>query len=575
MTAPSPVDLATTIVGFTVTCAGSALPPSIQIVAIDVWTGVNRLPKARLVISDGSAGEENFPVCDSGVLVPGVAITIGLGYGGNETTVFSGIVYRQGIEASVNGPPRLIVEATDKAMAMTLARGNAVFEAMTDSEVCRKLIVGAGLSAEVTATSVVQTQVQYYASAWDLLIMRAQANGMVVIARGGTVTVAPPDTGKSPVLSLTFGSSILDFRTEMDASTQFDPAAIQSIAWDPATQALATSSTPQSSVSTPGNIASKTLAEVFGVSANVQQTAGAVTTGEMTQWASAGLMMSQLSTIRGSVTFQGSALAEPGSMVRLAGLGDRFNGAAWVAGTHHRLAEGLWRTTLELGLSPNWFASVAANVAAPAAAGLLPPVHGLQAATVTQIDEDPDGEFRVLVTLPLLQSSGGIWARLGTFYASNAFGVFFYPEPGDEVLVGFLSGDPRFPVVLGALYSKARAPAIKPAAPNNTKSIMTRSKLHIDFLEDTQTVQIVTPGNQTIVVNDQEKSISIKDMNGNSVTMGTTGIAIKSASDIAITATGSISLSADSALSASGTASAKVTSTGMVEVSGATVALNP
>ena len=217
MTAPSPVDLATTIVGFTVTCAGSALPPSIQIVAIDVWTGVNRLPKARLVISDGSAGEENFPVCDSGVLVPGVAITIGLGYGGNETTVFSGIVYRQGIEASVNGPPRLIVEATDKAMAMTLARGNAVFEAMTDSEVCRKLIVGAGLSAEVTATSVVQTQVQYYASAWDLLIMRAQANGMVVIARGGTVTVAPPDTGKSPVLSLTFGSSILDFRTEMDA----------------------------------------------------------------------------------------------------------------------------------------------------------------------------------------------------------------------------------------------------------------------------------------------------------------------------------------------------------------------
>ena len=104
---------------------------------------------------------------------------------------------------------------------------------------------------------------------------------------------------------------------------------------------------------------------------------------------------------------------------------------------------------------------------------------------------------------------------------------------------------------------------------------MTRSKLHIDFLEDTQTVQIVTPGNQTIVVNDQEKSISIKDMNGNSVTMGTTGIAIKSASDIAITATGSISLSADSALSASGTASAKVTSTGMVEVSGATVALNP
>ncbi|KUR72075.1 type VI secretion system tip protein VgrG [Novosphingobium sp. FSW06-99] len=575
MTAPSPVDLATTVVGFSVTCGGTALPPSIQIVSIDVWTGVNRLPKARMVISDGSAGEENFSTSDSGLLVPGVTITIAFGYGGSETTVFSGIVYRQAIEASNNGPPRLIVEATDKAMVMTLARGNAVFSDMTDSEVCEKLIGDAGLTPAVTATDSVQTNVQYYASPWDLVIMRAQANGMVVIAKAGTVTVAPPDTGRDPVLTLTFGSSILDFRTEMDASTQFDGNAIQSIAWDPATQTLATSSTAQASVSVPGNISSATLAGVFGVSEFVQQTPGPLATGELTQWASAELMMSHLSKIRGSVRFQGSALTEPGSIVTLAGLGDRFNGNGWVAGVHHRLAEGLWRTTLELGLSPNWFATVAPNVAAPGAAGLLPPVHGLQAATVMQIDADPAGEFRVQVSLPLLKSTDGIWARLGSFYASSGFGAFFYPEIGDEVIVGFLAGDPRFPVVLGALYSKARPPALTPEAANNTKSIRTRANLHLDFLEDSQTVQIVTPGNQTIVVNDTDKSITIKDMNGNSIVMGMTGIAIKSASDITISATGSITIGADSALSASGTASAQLKSTGVVTVSGATVALNP
>lgn len=579
MTAPSPVELATTIVGFTITCNGQALDPAVQVVSIDVWTGVNKLPKARIIVSDGSAADEDFPISETQALIPGATMTIAMGYGGNEKVVFSGVVYRQGLEASINGPSRLVVEATDKAMVMSLARQNAVFQNVTDSQLCQQLISAAGLTASVTATSTVhETIVQYYATAWDLLVMRAQVSGMVVIVRDGTVIVAPPDTSTSPVLTLTYGQSILDFRAAMDASTQYTPSSIQSFAWDPAQQQLTQSSQAQADVSTPGDISSAQLAKVFNVDKYIQQTAGSMEASELTQWSSAELLWLQLAKIRGSVRFLGSALVAPGVMVTLAGLGTRFNGNGYISDVHHRLAEGLWYTTVELGLSPNWFAAVAPQITAPGASGQLPPANNLLTGTVQQIDQDPDGEFRVLVVVPLLQAPGGVgvWARFGSFYASKGIGACFYPEIGDEVVVAFLSGDPRYPVILGSLYSKANPPPDPPESTNNIKTFTSKSKLHIDFIEDKQTILIETPGKQSITLDDSTNSIAIVDKNGNSIKMDQSGIAIKSSSDITMSATGSITVTAQNALSATGSVSAKLTSTGTVQISGtAGVALNP
>ncbi|PVX30080.1 type VI secretion system tip protein VgrG [Sphingomonas pokkalii] len=578
MSAPSPVDLAVSNVDLTIFCNGAALGADVQIVSIDVWSGVNKLPKARLVVSDGSAADETFPISETDALIPGATISIALGYNGSEMTVFDGVVYRQGLEIAANGPSRLVVEATDKAMAMTLARQNALFQNITDSQLCQKLITAAGLTANVTATSVVhENLVQYYATSWDMVVLRAQASGMVVIAEAGRVTVAPPDTASAPVLTLTFGSSILDFRADMDASTQYTAAAIQSVAWDPATQQLAQASQPQADVTTPGDISSDELAKVFGIARYVQQTAGAMEVPELTQWSSAELLKQKLAKIRGSVRFQGSTLAVPGCMVTLAGLGGRFNGDGYVSEVHHHVSDGLWRTSVQLGLSPNWFAAVAPQIAAPGASGQLPPAT-LQSGTVLKIDQDPDGEFRVLVSLPLLQaaSGDGVWARFGSFYASNAIGACFYPEIGDEVVVAFLSGDPRYPVILGSLYSKAKPPPVTPQSGNNTKKLVSRAGVTIEIDEDKKVLRLTTPANQSIVLDDDGGAVTLKDKNGNSIALNGDGIAIKSGGDITLSAGGSVSLTAQKSLTATGTSSAKISSTGSVQISGnAGVALNP
>jgi Rhs element Vgr protein len=599
MSAPSPVQLAGTIVSVNITSRGQPLNSSYQVASVDIWTGVNKLPKARLVISDGNPASNTFPISETAELIPGAEISISLGYDQNATQVFSGVIYRQGLDISQNGPSRLIVEAADKSMVMTLARKNAIFEDMTDAAMMQQLIRDNGLTADVAATRDVQPSiVQFYSTDWDLLVIRAQVNGMVVTVADAAVTVAAPDTTRAPVLSLKYGESILDFQAAMDASTQYTASAIQSFAWDPAAQNVTTSGTASADVTSPGNLTSDELAAVFGVTQNRQQTGGTLETNALTTWSSAELLKTRLSKIRGEVRFQGNALATPACMVSLEGLGDRFNGNAYVSGIHHCVREGLWTTSAEMGLSAAWFAATAPNVCAPGAAGQLPAIANMQTGIVLKIDNDPEGEFRVQVSLPLLQAGTlGLWARLGSFYASNGFGAEFYPEVDDEVVVAFMNGDPRFPIIVGALYSKKHPPNITPDAQNKQKSIVTRSKLRIDFFEENPAVEIATPGGQSVRLDDKSNTVTVKDSNGNTVTLASTGITLDSASkvsinaktDIVLSAAGAVSITgkagvklaglsiqanAETSFAAQGSAEAKLISSGMVVVEGAMVKIN-
>lgn len=587
--ATEPDLLAVTIPAHQITVDGSPLDDTVQILSVDIWLGVDRLPRARLVVSDGDAADATFAVSESASLIPGVAIAISLGYGSSLTKLFGGVIQRHSIELGENGASQLVVEATDrKAMGMTIARGNAVFENQTDSAICEKLISSAGLTASVKSTSTTHERlVQHYATDWDLLVTRAQASGMVVIVDDGKATVAPPDTSTTPVLELSYGESLLEFSGEIDAASQIGASAIKGYSWDPATQKLAASTGASAKISTPGNLSSSKLASVFAVDTYLQQSGGEMIAGELTDWASAELMRSQLSKIRGRARFEGSSLVKPNVMVTLKGLGDRFNGDAWVSGVHHRLAAGLWMTVIDIGLAPGWFAASAPQIAAPGASGQLPPLNTLQIGKVKQIHSDPDGNYRVLVTVPLLQDSAdvGIWARFGSFYASTGIGSNFYPEIGDEVILAFLNGDPRYPVVLGSLYSKANPPPYPPASgdpPNNVKSIMTKSKLHIDFIEDQPQILIETPGKQSISINDKTKTIKISDMNGNTVTLDQSGIALDSPKDIKLTATGSIKLTATQNIEMTATMNldakagpaANLKADGPVQIKGAIIGLN-
>ncbi|HXJ37848.1 MAG TPA: phage baseplate assembly protein V, partial [Bryobacteraceae bacterium] len=215
-----------------------------------------------------------------------------------------------------------------------------------------------------------------------------------------------------------------------------------------------------------------------------------------------------------------------------------------------------------------------------------------------QISDDAAGEFRVLVTLPILGStgSGGVWARLGTFYGSNNFGAVFFPEIGDEVIVAFMNEDPRFPVIVGSVYSKPQPPPYPPDSGNTIKGIKTRSSIELTFDDKNKIFIVTTPGGRSMTLDDTAGKITITDKKKTismtsdlitissdaNITMSAKGnITIDAGGNLTMKATGDASVSgtnvsnkASVAFSAQGGASAKLSASGTVSIQGALVGIN-
>ena len=299
-------------------------------------------------------------------------------------------------------------------------------------------------------------------------------------------------------------------------------------------------------------------------------------------WAAGRLQRSRLAAIRGVVEVQGTELPVPGALVELKGLGARFNGLALVSGVRHELGRGDWMTTLQLGLDPRRLHERRPQAAAPAAAGRIPPVSGLQIGVVSALENDPAGEDRIEVRLVTVSETDGlVWARIAAFDAGGDRGAVFRPEIGDEVVLGFIDDDPRDPVVLGALHSSAKAAPIPGSDDNHEKGYVSRAGMKLVFDDDKPSVTIETPGGALLRLDDDAGSLELADQNGNVVKMESSVLKITAAADFKVKATGNVTiegvnvdLKASAAAGVNGSASAKLESSGQTTVKGSVVMIN-
>jgi len=217
----------------------------------------------------------------------------------------------------------------------------------------------------------------------------------------------------------------------------------------------------------------------------------------------------------------------------------------------------------------------------PKSAFNIPRAQGLEVGIVLDLDDDNDGEFRVKLRLPVFQDEEGIWARVAQTYAGDNYSVFFRPEIGDEVIVGFVNNDPRMPIILGGVHSSAKPSPIEQNSDNHIKGIVTRSGMKLLFDDEKSSVTIETPNGNKIVLTDDEGQIAIEDENGNTATLNSDGISFESGSNISIKATGDIKiegtnveLTANAQLTAEGTAGAELSSSGVATIKGSLVQIN-
>jgi Rhs element Vgr protein len=574
---PSPSEVVTK----TILINGGPIPDVAGVIGLQVVKEANRVPFAKLVIRDGSAAKEDFSISSGEFFIPGNEIEIQAGYSSDEKVLFKGIITKHALKTRENSSV-LMVECRDKAYKMTLNRNSKYFFDLSDSDVCEQLISEHGLDAgEIEQTSFTNPRlVQVHATDWDFMLSRAETASKLVIVDDGKVNLKTPDLSAEPVLSLTYGANILEFEAEMDGRNQY--AGVNGKSWDSANQEVLELEASDEAGGEQGNLSGADLAGSVGTENLNLVHAGQLKADELQSWVDGKLFRSKLAKIKGRVSFQGFADIKPGNLIELNGLGDRFNGKAFVSSVNHDISRGGWTSHVQFGLEENWFAGHFNDIMDKPASGILPGVNGLQIGIVTALEGDPDGEFRIQVKIPVISNDDdGIWTRVATLDAGNNRGTFFLPEIGDEVIVGFLNDDPRDAVVLGMLNSSAKPAAFEASDDNHEKGYTSRDGLKVVFNDDEKSISLTTPAGNSLVLSEDEGAISIKDENGNSIILDNSGIVLESAKDLILKASGDIKIegtnlqfSANAQLKASGSGSAEFSSSGSTVIKGSMVQIN-
>ncbi len=564
---------------FTILVDGAALSEVYQVASISVDYEINRIPFAQLVFYDGEAAAQDFTLGNEDILIPGNEVEIKAGYHNDEESIFKGIIIKQSIKIRENNS-LLIVEVKDEAVKTTLGRKSSYFYDSTDSDIIDEILSNHSLQADVEPTSYAHKElVQYRTSDWDFMMTRAQANGQVCIVENGSVKISKPDFTSESIQTIAYGATLLAFDAEMDARNQFSKTTCYG--WNPSDQEIVETEANDPALSLNGNLSVSELADVLAVENLELKHGGNYNSAILQDWSDANALFQQASKTRGRIKFQGIPEIKPGVVVTLEGVGDRFNGNVYVSAVRHEISDGNWTVNAEFGINQKWF-SETYDIHENPAGGLLSAVSGLQVGVVSQLEEDPDGEDRILVQIPIINSEEqGIWSRVASLDAGENRGAFFRPEIGDEVIVGFINDDPNHAVILGMLHSSAKPAPISATDDNHEKGFVTRSEMKLLFDDDKKSITIETPGGKKVTIDEDAGSIVIEDDNSNSITLDSDGISAVSGRDFNIKASGdvklegtNIELKANANFKAEGSAGAEVSTSAVAVLKGSLVQIN-
>ncbi|MFL5496210.1 MAG: phage baseplate assembly protein V [Gemmatimonadales bacterium] len=158
--------------------------------------------------------------------------------------------------------------------------------------------------------------------------------------------------------------------------------------------------------------------------------------------------------------------------------------------------------------------------------------------------DDRSGPPRVEVRLyccdGVEDQDGPVWARIAVPCAGDNRGTFFVPDVGDEVLVAFLHGDPRFPVVLGALWNGGTTAPERLGGDGKRVdrwTIVGRRSSRIAIVEDKPgeaTIALSTPGNVSLTLTEKAGgSIELK-AGGCTIKLDSQGIQIQTGNKVVV-----------------------------------------
>lgn len=160
--------------------------------------------------------------------------------------------------------------------------------------------------------------------------------------------------------------------------------------------------------------------------------------------------------------------------------------------------------------------------------------------------QDPERLSRVQIRLLSFNQVGNqdaeIWARVAVPFAGENRGAFMIPDVGDEVLINFINGDTRFPVVIGSLWNGSTSVSEQLGGSGDSVdrwSITGKQGTRIAIEEEsasTAKVLITTPGGISGELTDDGSKIEFKS-SGTTLTIDPQGVTINTSMNLTVQAT--------------------------------------
>ena len=382
---------------------------------------------------------------------------------------------------------------------------------------------------------------------WDYLVGFLDSVGMMVNVRNGEFN-ALDILGAVPEekYAAENGINVFTFSGREDESKKLSKASIEY--WDPSSQSMEKIEAEQEAEK---NIKTLTLNE------------SRFQTSTMTRMADTFLKRSNHAVIQGELSTFGNLEAKAGDFLSCNKVNKEIDKKKLlISKEYHTFENACWKTeyTLGVGAEQSFTETNSPSVPAQQAqTGQTNSVSGLQIGIVTQIEEDPDNQFRIKVRIPALSEKGeGVWARLSNVFSGNKMGSFFIPNVNDEVIVGCLGNNPDTPIILGSLYSAKNEMPFPIEKENYTKAFVTQEGTKIQLDDEKKSIELSTKKGNKLLISDDEKGFVLEDENGNKILMNADGITLDSSKDLILKAKMDFKMdSAKAALSASATMDVK------------------
>jgi uncharacterized protein involved in type VI secretion and phage assembly len=353
--------------------------------------------------------------------------------------------------------------------------------------------------------------VQYKQTAWQFLHYLCATYGEWLFYDGEQLHIGPPQSGQAA--SLTFGSSLSRFSMAL----QVNPSNSKMMAYDYLNHEVY-DSTPQS-------VESKAGLNELGK--HVQQASQTVYASQPKLWNNQ--FFSNKKQLDDVLNIK--AAMQSSNNVRFSGSSDhpgvKLGGTISVQGRNLlNMANENYGDYLVLSINHyfdgqgnynNDFTAVPSGIKLPPAAKYAVPYSETQSGIVTD-NHDPNGLGRVKVKFHWMNGAEKTpWIRVTSPHGGGGKGMFFIPEVGEEVIVGFEGDSPTKPYVIGTVYHGKANNTFSNGA-NDVKALQTRS------------------GNK-VVMNDKDGSVFVEDKDGNSMLIdGAGNITVKSNKTVMIDA---------------------------------------